>query len=98
MAHTCHATGCTVAVPPQMFMCSRHWYSLPKHLRNEIWRTYRPGQCDDWLITHAYADAARAAVRFIAAKEGVDPDTRVYAMLDPEKPFRGTDAAEGGSV
>ena len=81
--HHCHATGCRVAVPPEMFMCRRHWFALPAAMRNDIYRTYRPGQCDDWHISHAYANAARAAVRFIAAKEGIEPDTSVYDMLDP---------------
>lgn len=64
-------------------MCRQHWFSLPRHLRSAVWRAYRPGQCDDWHITHEYAEAARAAVNYIAAKEGVTPDTRVYDMLDP---------------
>ena len=85
MAHTCHATSCNVAVPPEMFMCKRHWFSLPKPLRDAIWRTYRPGQCDDWNITHEYAEAARAAVKHIAAKEGIEPDVSVYDMLDPKE-------------
>lgn len=84
MAHTCHATGCKVAVPPEMFMCKRHWFSLPKSMRDRIWATYRPGQCDDWKISHAYAEAARAAVRYIATREGREADVRVYDMLDPE--------------
>jgi hypothetical protein len=83
MPHTCHATDCGVAVPPEMFMCRRHWFSLPKALRDEVWRTYRPGQCDDWNISNAYANAARAAVRFVAAKENRWPDTSVYDALDP---------------
>lgn len=81
--HTCHATGCTNEVPPVMFMCRDHWYKLPKGLRDEIWRTYRPGQCDDWNITSEYANAARAGVRYLALKEGLEPDTRIYDMLDP---------------
>jgi len=84
MPHTCHATGCERPVPPEMFMCRPHWFSLPKSLRDRIWATYRPGQCDDWAISHAYAEAARACVRFIAAKEGREPDTSVYDLLDPE--------------
>ena len=84
MPHTCHATACTTTVPPVMFMCKRHWFSLPKRLRDRIWVTYRPGQCDDWNITHAYAEAAREAVTFIANKEGRTPDVGVYDMLDPE--------------
>lgn len=66
-----------------MFMCRGHWFSLPPHLRKLIWTTYRWGQCNDWQITHAYANAARACVRFIAAREGKEPDTTVYDRLDP---------------
>ena len=85
MSHRCHATGCTVEVPPEMFMCKRHWLSLPKKLRSLVWTNYRPGQCDDWGISHEYADAAREAVRYVAGKEGVEPDTSIYDMLDPVK-------------
>lgn len=85
MAHTCHATGCKTHVPPEMFMCKRHWFSLPKPMQRAIWKTYRPGQCEDWNISHEYAEAARTAVKFIAAKEGVQPDTSVYDMLDPAR-------------
>lgn len=81
--HTCHATGCDIHVPPEMFMCRAHWFALPKNMRNAIWRTYRSGQCDDWSITTAYADVARKAIRFLAKLDGVKPDTRVYDMLDP---------------
>lgn len=83
MAHHCHATACKATVPPEMFMCRRHWYMLPKSLRNKIWRTYRPGQCDDWHISHAYAEAARECVRHIAGLECRQPDTKIYDMLDP---------------
>jgi hypothetical protein len=68
-----------------MFMCRRHWFSLPLRLRSRIWATYRSGQCDDWNISHAYADAAREAVTFIATKEGRTPDVRVYDLLDPKE-------------
>lgn len=44
MKHTCHAHGCDVEVPPKMFMCRRHWYSLPKNVRDAIWDEYTPGQ------------------------------------------------------
>jgi hypothetical protein len=73
-------------VPPEMFMCRRHWFSLPKAMRDAIWRTYRAGQCDDWNISAGYADAASAAVRFIAAKEGREPDVAVYDLLRPARP------------
>lgn len=80
--HLCHATGCEIQIPPVMFMCRKHWFSLPKKLRDQVWATYRQGQCEDWAISHAYADAARAAVRFIAGKEGREPDTSIYDLLD----------------
>lgn len=85
MAHTCHATGCKRTVPPEMFACRSHWFALPKAMRDEIWRTYRPGQCDDWNISLEYANAARATVKFLAAKDGVEPDTSVYDMLSRGK-------------
>lgn len=83
MSHTCHATGCKAAVPPETFMCRRHWFSLPKRMRDRIWSTYRPGQCDDWQISYEYADAAREAVCHVASKEGKKADLSIYDMLDP---------------
>jgi hypothetical protein len=83
MSHTCHATNCAVRTSPEMFMCKRHWFALPKAMRDRIWATYRPGQCDDWNITKGYADAAREAVTFLAEKEGFKPDTSIYDMLAP---------------
>ena len=81
--HQCHATDCPTPVPPEMFMCRRHWFSLPSGLRRAIWRTYRPGQCDDWNISTAYSEAAKAAVRYVAQREGRAPDVRVYELLEP---------------
>lgn len=86
MSHTCHATACTVAVPPEMFACRAHWFALPKHLRDRIWAAYRKGQCDDWQISHEYAEAAREAVRFLAERDGIEPDLSIYDLLDPEAP------------
>lgn len=98
MAHTCHATDCSVRVPPTMFMCKRHWFSLPKPMRDRIWRTYRAGQCDDWAISHAYAEAARDAVRFVAQREGKTADVAVYDMLDPgDAASRAADQGKGGA-
>lgn len=81
MAHHCHATRCSVAVPPEMFVCKRHWHALPKPMRDAIWANYREGQCDDWQPSRAYCEAAKAAVTFLAKKDGVKPDTSVYDMF-----------------
>jgi hypothetical protein len=42
--HTCHWPGCDKQVPPAIWGCRPHWYSLPKYLRDLIWDTYVPGQ------------------------------------------------------
>lgn len=67
--HRCHATGCDRAVPPRMFMCKPHWFRLPKGLRDEIWRHYRPGQERMRNPSRAYLKAARRAVEWLEEKE-----------------------------
>lgn len=44
MSHTCHFPGCPKEVPPRLWGCKPHWFTLPKRLRDKIWATYRPGQ------------------------------------------------------
>jgi len=61
--HVCHATHCTVEVPPEMFMCRKHWYRLPKSYRDAIWAYYRPGQEVTKTPSREYLLAARAAIR-----------------------------------
>lgn len=63
--HTCHWPGCNTQVPPAMWGCKRHWFMLPKHIRDEIWRTYRPGQEKDMDPSDDYMKAAQAAQDWI---------------------------------
>lgn len=63
--HTCHWPGCERDVPPAMWGCSPHWFSLPKPLRDDIWRAYRPGQEITKTPSDAYVAAARAVQRWI---------------------------------
>lgn len=44
MIHYCHWPKCEVAVPPKMWGCRKHWFMLPKYLRDKIWANYRVGQ------------------------------------------------------
>lgn len=44
MKHTCHWDGCTKECPPAMWGCKSHWFALPKFLRDQVWKHYRPGQ------------------------------------------------------
>lgn len=64
-AHTCHWPGCEKYVPPAMWGCKQHWFALPKHLRDKIWATYRPGQENDLAPSAAYIDAAFEAQTWI---------------------------------
>jgi len=70
ITHRCHAVGCTATVPPNLLMCRRHWYMVPKPLRDEVWHHYRPGQERHKRPSEAYLAAAKRAVDAVAAKEG----------------------------
>jgi hypothetical protein len=74
MRHRCHAPNCTVPVHPKMHMCKKHWYMLPRALRAEIWRTYRPGQERDKMPSAEYMEAVRKTTAFIAASESGGAD------------------------
>lgn len=63
------ARNCEVAVPPRMFMCKKHWYALPKAMRDRIWATYVPGQERRMDPTPEYMEATRDARNWLADKE-----------------------------
>lgn len=71
MEHHCHAHLCPVEVPPAMFMCKRHWFRLPKAMRDAVWRTYTPGQEERRVApTDEYMRVTDEAIVYIARKEG----------------------------
>lgn len=43
---------------------------VPKAIQQEVWKHYRPGQCDDKNPSEAWHKAADAAIAAVAAKEG----------------------------
>ncbi len=71
MSHLCHATKCTVEVPPAMLMCYKHWRRVPKNLQARVWDTYIPGQEITKDPSNEYLEAAQAAIEAVAKKEGV---------------------------
>lgn len=76
MSHTCHWPDCRKQVPPKLWGCREHWFALPKHLRDGIWRAYRPGQEIDKQPSPQYRDAARAVQAWISERnvsEGAQP-------------------------
>jgi hypothetical protein len=70
--HTCHARSCREPVPPEMLMCRAHWRRVPLHIQRAVWRTYRPGQCEDKNPSWAWHQAADAAIGFVARAEGLE--------------------------
>lgn len=60
-AHTCHWPGCTQNVPPRMWGCRQHWFTLPGELRSRIWAAYVPGQEITKTPSEAYLAVAREA-------------------------------------
>ena len=75
--HTCHAHGCDVAVPPNMFMCKRHWYSLSKAIRDAIWREYTPGQERTKAPTMRYL----AVQQFAICRAAFKPNDEAAALV-----------------
>lgn len=69
MTHECHAHGCNVEVPPKLFMCKPHWYSLRKKIRDAIWDEYRPGQETDKNPSERYMAVQQRAVAEVAYRE-----------------------------
>lgn len=42
MNRKCPAPGCEERVGPgPSFLCRRHWFTVPKDLRNRIWQLYK---------------------------------------------------------
>jgi hypothetical protein len=40
----CPVPGCGDQIDRTRLMCRRDWYQVPKHLRDQVWRTWRSGQ------------------------------------------------------
>jgi hypothetical protein len=81
--HTCHWPGCTVTVPPKLWGCKAHWFKLPKSLRDEVWRAYRPGQEIDKNPSNEYIAVANNVQRWI--KETHDQVTQREKLSRPDK-------------
>lgn len=66
--HHCHWPGCNTVVPPKMWGCKNHWFTLPQNLRNAIWNTYRPGQEIDKNPSAEYLKAAGDVQKWITER------------------------------
>jgi hypothetical protein len=63
--HHCHWPGCPAQVPPALWGCRRHWFLLPKALRDRVWAAYRPGQEEDMAPGPEYLEVAAEVQRWI---------------------------------
>lgn len=68
IVHFCHWPDCREQVPPRFWGCRYHWYALPRSIRDEIWRTYRPGQEVMKTPSPEYIAAAQAAQDWIRTR------------------------------
>jgi hypothetical protein len=55
----CPVAGCAAVISASRLMCRRHWYRLPKPIRDLVWFSWRSGA---GLFTPAYQHAASAAI------------------------------------
>jgi hypothetical protein len=62
-AGDCAWPGCPAAAKPNQLMCYPHWVSLPKHLREGIWRHYRRGQ-NALTCSPEYREALRDVLEY----------------------------------
>jgi hypothetical protein len=81
-AHTCHARGCNVHVPPEMLMCLAHWRRVPLRIKRAVWKTYRSGQCDDMNVSRKWLEAASAAIGSVACAEGLGVTEREREAME----------------
>lgn len=63
--HECHWPGCGKEVPPAMWGCKGHWFTLPKAVRDKIWAAYRRGQEITKSVSPEYMAVALEAQAWI---------------------------------
>jgi hypothetical protein len=59
MSHRCPGPGCDAQVPYEMLACRRHWYQVPRALRNAVYTAWRNGA---GAATSAHTAALDAAI------------------------------------
>lgn len=70
--HECHWPGCTEQVPPAKWGCRKHWFKLPKRLRDKVWAAYVPGQERRMDPSEEYLAVAHEVQEWIRAHTGAE--------------------------
>jgi hypothetical protein len=55
----CHVPHCNEQIDPSRLMCRRHWYRVPKQLRDQVWATWQSGR---GTLSSEHQSAVRMAV------------------------------------
>lgn len=63
--HECHWPLCVTEVPPAMWGCHLHWFTLPTVLRRRLRLAYRPGQEKDMRPSTEYLAVAKEVQQWI---------------------------------
>jgi hypothetical protein len=83
MTHACAARGCELHVAREMLMCRRHWFMVPKRLRDRVWAAYRGHGAG----ASSWVEASNAA---IAAVFELEHSVKlIYSCTLPTHPQRG---------
>lgn len=83
--HTCHAIDCAARCKPEYLMCWTHWRRVPKSMQADVYRFYRPGQCDfDPLPSKNWHRAASKAIKAVADKEGKSCPANIVREAEEE--------------
>lgn len=91
MSHPCAVPGCGVGIPQEFLMCGRHWLSLPKGLREAVWRTYRAGASEEYL-----AAQEKAIAFFVSKGSGLKGGQQTVSPKQREWLLPGSDSVRGG--
>jgi len=55
----CPVTGCEEQIDPSRLMCRKHWYRVPRQLRDRVWATWRSGE---GILSAEHQEAVLAAI------------------------------------
>lgn len=81
MSHHCHAIGCKTTCKPEFLMCPPCWRQVPKRMQYQVYKYYRPGQCDDMQISREWLIAADTAIAHVAVKNGFMSEEQAAKMI-----------------
>lgn len=69
-AERCPVEGCPKGRGDRQLMCRRHWYMVPKELRDRVWETARRMWADDEDGLEDWIEAKDAAIAAVEMREG----------------------------